>query len=520
MFSIKTPSEYANALYRRLTREQKFAFISAFLIGFFCHLFIFTNSMYNNDDIRNLYVSQDRTDLGRWFLTYTAGISSFFSLPVVNGMLSLLFLGLSCMVLVSIFDIKKRGSIILSAGLLVTFPSVACIFSYMFTADAYFISCFLCVLSVYFTTRLERRTGWIFGGLCLCLSVGIYQAYLPFVLLLLLLFFLLVLLQPNCYPDKMLPALILRFSGMLGSGMLAYYILLKMMLRIKQISLSSYQGIGQSSPLSFFEIRNRIILAYQDFICFFKPGQVLAFNKWMQAALVICILLLAVCFFLLYIKNKVYQNLLRSMLLLLCILILPLCANTLYLISSGVNYHMLMRHAWCLFFIAVIILFEKTASCCCVSAQKILEWAAFTATALVIWNYILLSNIAYFNMNFRYEKTYALCMKIMDRIEQSEDYDRHRKIAFIGNYSKTYKMEALSDLLEPMVGMKGARVFGSSSRCYLPFFQNCLGEDIEVVTPEEENALRENPEFQEMPYFPDSGSIRVINDVTVIKLND
>ena len=520
MFCIKSPSEYLGSLFRRFTREQKIAFLSTFLIGFFCHLFIFTNSMYNNDDIRNLYVNQDRTDLGRWFLTYTAGISSFFSLPVVNGLLSLLFLGFTAMVLVHIFHIRKNLSIVLISGILVSFPSVACIFSYMFTADAYFISCFLGVLSVYFVTRSKHKYDWIIGAACLCFSVGIYQAYLTFILLLLLLFFLLALLQPQNYPDKKLFTMIVQFICMLGSGMFAYYLFLQIMLHIKQLNLSSYQGISQSGSFGLYDIKERIVLAYKDFLHFFKPGQILSYNNWMFSALIISVILLAVFFLTLYCKNIIYKNTLRNFLLLLCFIALPLCANTIYLISAEVNYHILMRHSWCLLFIAVIVLFEKTAPHCQVSTQKLLEWAAFGATFLVVWNYILLSNIAYFNMNFRYEKTYALCIKIMDRIEQSEDYDNHRRMAFIGNYSKTYKMDAVSDLLEPMAGMKGARVFDSSSRCYLPFFQNCLGEDIEVVTPEEEDALRATPEFQEMPYFPKEGSIGVINDVTVIKLND
>lgn len=520
MFSLKSPSEYAGGLLRRLTSAQKTAFLSTFLIGFFCHLFIFTNSMYNNDDIRNLYVNQDRSDLGRWFLTYTAGISSFFSLPVVNGILSLLFLGLSGMLLVHIFDLKKKGSIILATGLLVAFPSVACIFSYMFTADAYFVSCFLGMLSVYFVTVSGHRFGWLYGAICLCLSVGIYQAYLTFVLLLLLLSFLLALLQPEVYSEKKLSGMLLHFIGMLGCGMLAYYLVLLIALNVKQISLSSYQGISSGTAIGLGEIKARLILVYKDFLLFFKPGSILAFNNWMKAALYVSLILLVILFCTFYYKNKVYKSIYRNLLFILCVIALPLCASTIYLISPDVNYHMLMRHSWCLLFIAVLIFYEKAAPHLGITAQKLLEWIAFAAAFIVVWNYILLSNIAYFNMNFRYEKTYALCVKIMDRIEQSQDYDRHRKLAFIGNYSKTYKMDAVSELLDPMTGMKGARVFGSTSRCYLPFFQNCLGEDIEVVSPEEEKALSATPEFQEMPYFPDAGSVRVINDVTVIKLND
>ena len=222
----------------------------------------------------------------------------------------------------------------------------------------------------------------------------------------------------------------------------------------------------------------------------------------------------------LFLKNRVFASPLRSILLVLAAAVLPMCANTIYLISADVNYHTLMRHSWCLLFIAPVIFSEKAAPLFRLSLQRLLEWISFAAVFLAMWNFILLSNIAYFNMNFRYEKTYALCIKIMDRIEQSPDYDKDRPLALIGNYSKTYKMEETVDLLEPMTGMKGPRVFGGTSRAYLPFFQNCLGEDITVVTPQEEAALQATPEFQEMPRFPHDGSIRVINGVTVIKLND
>ena len=159
----------------------------------------------------------------------------------------------------------------------------------------------------------------------------------------------------------------------------------------------------------------------------------------MGLALALSLLMLFVFTAVLYLKHNVYKSLLRNALLVFCALCIPLSLEVFYLISSGVNVHMLMRHAWCLLFAAVIIFYEKAAPLCGVSKARLLEWVSFGAVFLAVWNYILLSNIAYFNMNFRYEKTYALCIKIMDRLEQSEDYDKDRPIAFVGNYSKTYK---------------------------------------------------------------------------------
>ncbi len=520
MFSIKSPSECFSHIGKRLSREEKTAFFSALFIGFFCHIFIFTNSMYNNDDIRYLYVTFDKPELGRWLQTYAAGISSYFSLPVVNGLLSLFYIGLAAMFLVRIFDLKNRVGIVLMSGLLVTFPTMACLYSFMFAADPFLLSCLLSVLAAYFATRTRPAWYWIPAAACLCASVGIYQAYLPFTLLLMLLFYILMLLAPETYSDKLLLTMGVRYLLTLAAGMSAYYIGMELTLKIKHTQLSGYQGIGESSFPGIAELKGRLHTLFSDFLDFFKPSQVLSFNRWMQLALIVCLLLLAVFFFTLYAKRRIYKSPLRNILLVFCLLCIPLSVNVIYLISDGVGFHMLMRHAWCLLFIAVIVLYEKGAPAFSFTKQRLLEWASFAALSLVVWNYILLSNIAYFNMNFRYEKTYALCIKIMDRLEQSEDYDNDRPIAFIGNFSKTYKMEALADLLEPMAGTSGPRIFRGASRAYLPFFQNCLGEDITVVTPEEEAALAATPEFQEMPYFPHEGSIRVINDTTVIKLND
>jgi len=520
MFSIMSPSECASALRNRISKEQRIAFISTFIIGFFCHLFIMTNSMYNNDDIRYLYVTLDKLDLGRWLQTYAGGISSYFSLPVVNGILTLIYASIGMMILVHMFQLKNRIGIVLVSGLFITFPSMASMYSFAFTTDSALICFLLCIIAAYYVTRNSSKWDWVIGAFFLCASLGVYQGYLHFTLLLMLLHFILLLLQPEKKSDKELFILGIRYVLMLALGMVLYYIGLTITLNIKNAELSSYMGMNESSIPGLNEIKNRLVMIFTDFVQFFKTDQVLAFNRWMQASLIISIILLIIFFFTMYLKNKVYKSIFRNIMLIFCFFCIPISVNVLYLISDKIAYHVLMRHGWCLLFIAVIILFEKASPYFKLSSKKCLEWCTVISLFLVVWNYILLSNIGYFNMNFRYEKTYALCLKIMDRIEQSEDYDRHRPIAFIGNYSKTYQMEATEEILVNMTGMSGDRIFKGASRAYLPFFQNCIGEDITVVTPEEEEILRNHPEFLEMPYFPKPGSIKIIDDVTVVKLND
>ena len=64
------------------------------------------------------------------------------------------------------------------SGLVITFPTVVCTFSYLFTADAYFLSALLAVLAVYAAKKLDK--GWIISVLFLACSMGIYQAYFSY----------------------------------------------------------------------------------------------------------------------------------------------------------------------------------------------------------------------------------------------------------------------------------------------------------------------------------------------------
>lgn len=74
-------------------------------------------------------------------------------------------------------------------ALIGTYPSVACTFTYMYTADAYMLSMLLATIAVYCMVSGDWRKGAL-GSMALGFSMGIYQAYLSFALVLLCLWML------------------------------------------------------------------------------------------------------------------------------------------------------------------------------------------------------------------------------------------------------------------------------------------------------------------------------------------
>ena len=174
-------SELISFYQNKIKKTWKLAFFSAFVLGLLVHLYKFTNLLPNADALYNFYSNQNMAASGRWFLSIACGLSSYFDLPWVNGLLSLVFMGLTSAMVAEVFRMKNPVLILLSSGLLVSFPAVTATLSYEFTADGYMLAMALAAFSVCLT-RMEYigKAHWkklVFSGICICLCCGIYQAY-------------------------------------------------------------------------------------------------------------------------------------------------------------------------------------------------------------------------------------------------------------------------------------------------------------------------------------------------------
>lgn len=144
------------------TKYQKswgIAFCSAMILGLFTHMYKITNTLLNHDAVTRTYLSQNMTMSGRWFLSVACGISSYFDLPWINGILALVYIALTSVVIVNMFKVENPIVICLISGLLSTFPSVTVTFFYGFTVDGYMLSMLLAALSAHFLSIFRGGGG-------------------------------------------------------------------------------------------------------------------------------------------------------------------------------------------------------------------------------------------------------------------------------------------------------------------------------------------------------------------------
>ena len=144
-----TINETLVKLDKKISKGDKTAFVSAFLIGLLVHMPAMLMDVPNHDGLASMHFSQNMITSGRWFLAAVCAASSFYTVPWIIGLIALFELGITSVLLRRIFDTESPVTITLISGLLVSFPSLTSTFAYVFTLDGYMAGLLLAVLAVY-----------------------------------------------------------------------------------------------------------------------------------------------------------------------------------------------------------------------------------------------------------------------------------------------------------------------------------------------------------------------------------
>ena len=230
--------------------ETRQAFFSAIFWGMVAHGYFFANKLSFGDDNNFFFNVGNTLYQDRWSLEILYRLVDYLTISVssswFNGIVSLILLGLSSCFIIDTFEVKNKYVICLISGLIVSFPSIASIFAYMFTAP-YYMGAIMCTCMALWMTK-GRKLGYILATILLAFSLGIYQAFLGiyisgFVLILLM------RLLDNVYTCKQKDFWkdLIRFMIPVIGGIVLYFFMDKI---VQMIVLGKTVGYGYE--LSFF----------------------------------------------------------------------------------------------------------------------------------------------------------------------------------------------------------------------------------------------------------------------------
>lgn len=493
----------------------KAAFFTTFVAFLLIHIYKFTNTLPNHDSLFNVYVNQDMTVSGRWFLQFACGISSYFDLPWINGMLCAVYMALTTAVITELFDLNNPVVISLSGLILAACPATTETLFFGFTADGYFLGLLLSAVAACLSCKASKSYHFLGSGICICLSCAIYQAYISFAVVLSACFLITKLLEQQISVRDAWKW-IGKHTLLYVISLAVYYLLWKIILAVSGQVPTGYQGISTVGKISFATLINGSVCAFKNLFFFFFEWNILEHPVSLYAILNI-VFLISFGFVLVVAvwKSKIFQN--RSALLLMVfslIAVIPVISLWNFL-SDSVIYHSSMLHSAVVFYLFALILFDRWLSARVSTVFGLL-------ISVIIFNFALMANISYFYLDKCYEQSYYTGSRLMEQIEEvHQENDSVNQIAFIGNREKDVSVSSdfPGNRIHILSSMLESDFFYDHAHAYL-FLKETFGLSMLQASNDQIQALEDAPEIDELGIWPAKNSVAVVDNILVIKLED
>ena len=559
------PETFFQTIRQKIKPSWVTVFFSVLLFGLSAHAYAFFNYIPNWDSVISYYSDQNTIHLGRCFLTLACGISSFYDLSWVNGLLSLFYLAATAVLISELLQIRKKSTLILLSALLVTFPAVTSTFGYLYTADGYMLAMLCMTLAIYLT--LKHRLGFLPGALLLMFGFGCYQAYITFAAMLVIVYSLDELLHRNT-PVSALAWKWLRALACAASGYVLYVIVNRILLSLQHVTLADYQGISALNGSGLGGGFAPLTAAKQcliDFAYFFT-GPLHRMNFY--SVLNLCMLALLICGALSRIvRRRLFRSPARLSCIVLFALLVPFVCYAVYFLTPDVSYHMLMQGGLYFVYALLLVLYDRAGSEAAVhsaaadsdSADKadaiaktdaadaeadlhrvtpafpqppeasdtpsrrnlrhgiIWQWLCVLVCALIVYNFILIANICYRTQETSVTRSMNEIARLADTILSDSALRECESIAVIGARDKS---NVISLNLPPdMTGFSDG-VIMTHALHYSLLLERCHGLSFTPADNAAAEALAENEIVRGMPCYPAEGSVRAVSGTLVIKLSD
>ena len=505
---------------REAQQRLLLSFLAVFLFGLAAHAYGFLRAGFSHDMLNALVVTPVETywkmQLGRpGIVLYRRVLRGLIAAPWQLGLLSLLWLSLSCFLITGLFRIPSRLFTVLTAGVLTANLSlIAMTATFLYEMDADLFAMLIGVCAVWLWDRGGRK-GAFAGVFLIAFCVGTYQSMVSVPITLIMLCSMAALLRGERFQDVFRKGL--RALIMLALGGLLYWVLVRLMCSWKGINLAmdSYNNVSQTSSLSLF---GRIAHVYATWsAAFWNPAKshvepfVLAVNS-----LLALLGLLALLHWLVKGKAGGKEKLLFCVLLLL----LPLGMNTAQL-SFSRDVHDLMKMAFWLSGLAVLILFFLLPE------EKPLRPARIISVLLLFALFcanIQTANVVYTRKNLEQNAALSLMTRVLYRMEEREDYvPGETAVVFAGvsdqlqdripGFEATYDITGCeeSSPLEKALTSYNYHV-------YAAYFRYILNNPAVLAESDVWNRMQEDPRVKSMPSYPDAGCMQLLDGMLIVKM--
>jgi len=510
---------------KRINIYQRYTFLAAMVAGLWAHGFTIFNKISYLDDCYYYFDVGATFSSGRWGLGIIRAIKDalslgHYSMPVWNGLSSLLILALGAMLVVRVFEIENKIYAILVGAYMVVFPVVTSTFAYMFTAPYYFLAALCMIVAVVLTKKY--RMGCLAGGVLIAFGMGIYQAYFGVATAL---FVMLLLKDFVSLPFEENMKRAMKYFFTLVGGIVVYFLMNKLCLALTNTDLNDYQGISGLTNFSVGEILTGIKDAYLIFPeLVFGNFVGISNGGLIRGAYLACFLLFIILAVLIF--GQIKGNVLNKILYVVLVAMVPLSLAVISVMafSEETYIHTLMIYDFVFIAIYPMVLLQTLQKITLkAKGLKLTEWLhgiTCIVVALMVVFYIRLDNFAYLKANYQQENALAYFTVLMSEIKGTEEYRDELPVVFLGN------IDGMDTSIAPIREFDAMTLQGyhTDMNTFISYYANVLFMEVhcgyEYVEPSNLEEIKASETVQNMPCYPDKGAVRVVDDVVVVKFSN
>ena len=511
----------------------KFCLLFTFLFALCAHAFCWLNTLYGHDSL--LIIQNDwehQISIGRPFQEAYVAFRGNIVAPWLIGILGTLYLSLTNIIIVKLLDIRSGAFIALTCGSLATCATITlCNATYILDYDIYMLSFFLGTLALYIAVKPQKVAIFV-AGLVLCLSIGLYPAFLQSFVALALILGVRSFLRDS---TKQGVHLALRVIISCLIGVILYLVALIAFRYFNQVdSSSAYNSISTAFSFGESGMIQAFIHTYTD------PIRYLLFPETHAVHIVGAInalLILFIIFAIFCVAKTRRSSKLQIACALGCCLLLPLGEGCVNFGAYG-NVHSLMIMSY---FLIYPFAFSMAEECFQIiqSRQKTqIAVAGKTAIALLVF-IVVISNFIYANQvytkkDLEYQATFSTMTRLEAKLEALPGYvPGSTPVVFEGAFVYNSFFNSIREGFPPdknqrpfengqmtdyAVGL-GPQITIHSDEQVQQYYKYILGCPIRIVNAQDLDALSIDYAFEDMPVFPSDGSVIMSNGTAFVKIS-
>lgn len=489
------------------------AWVSALGTGLLVHLFGLLTVLQNCDNIAEQPQGYGAgITSGRWLLELLGNLDQWlglnYNLPLLNGLLFLIQIACAAALFASCFRLKSKKICALVGGLFVVFPAAYATLAFRFTAVYYGYAILFAVGAAWIWDR--HSWGPIASAVLIALSMGIYQAYVPFTITM----FVLLLLQRLLVGDGDLRWVLRRGCGCvvtLAAGAVLYYGLLQLLLAAYGVQLSAYNGASAMGGLTVERLPSILKEVLYTF-CTMPLGnygglasrKLIALLYWLSAGLA------AVLTGYLLIRRK--RTLLQWAAVGALWCIFPVAVNFVTVMSPDAWVYTVMLYPFVLVACVPLILLD--------GAQNLpfIKAAAYLVAAAMVFGYGYETNVNYMAQYYTNRQVENYVSSLVTQVRMTEGFRADQKWVILGTVEDPL-LHGYWEYEMTYLGVDDAE-WMLKRPSWIEWVRHYVGYSIPEANPETVAQIAASPEAAAMPCWPDAGSIRIIDDTVVIKFSE